>query len=123
MNVLPPEERLSLLRFVCSFAWADLRVNEAERHFVHGLVRRMRLNETDAELVEGWLKHPPNPEEVDPLLIPAEHRAIFLETALGVMASDGQISPSETETYNLLAELLRGEEEDEGETEQIEIDA
>jgi hypothetical protein len=39
------------------------------------------------------------------------------------MASDGQISPSETETYNLLAELLRGEEEDEGETEQIEIDA
>ena len=38
---LEGEDRLRLLRFVCSFAWADLEVDEAERGFVYKLIDQL----------------------------------------------------------------------------------
>lgn len=100
------EDRLQLMRFICSFAWADLRIGQEERDFVHRMVRRLHLSPAEAEQVEGWLQHPPRPDEVDPMLVPPEHRKLFLEAALAVSAADGHITDSEAESYNLLSEML-----------------
>src|SRR5688500_6073014 len=41
---LSRDDRLRLMKFVCSFAWADLRVQEEERSFVKKLVRKLKLD-------------------------------------------------------------------------------
>ncbi len=46
------------------------------------------------------------PEDVDPGQIPIEHRERFLEEIEGVILSDGEIAPEESENFKLLRELL-----------------
>lgn len=100
-------ERMRLLQFVCSFAWADLEVHEKERAFVMRLVRRLGLDEKEEKQVEGWLEVPPPPEAVDPMQIPAAHRKVFLAAIDGVIGADGAIAPEERESLRLLEQLLR----------------
>ena len=100
-------ERMRLLQFVCSFAWADLEVHPRERAFVMRLVRRLGLDEKDEKQVERWLEVPPPPEAVDPMDIPAAHRKVFLSAIDGVIGADGAIAPEERESLKLLEQLLR----------------
>ena len=99
---LSSEERLRLMRFVCSFAWADLEVHQAERALVGNLARKLGMSEREREQVGHWLKHPPLPEEVDPQDIPRSHRMLFLSTAKAVITCDGEIDPQEATTLELL---------------------
>jgi uncharacterized tellurite resistance protein B-like protein len=107
LESLDRDARLQLVKFVCSFAWADLVVNDAERQYVYNLIIRLDLDTDEATAVRGWLETPPNPDDVDPLDIPLEHREIFLQTMLGLIAADGELDPAETESYNLLSQLVR----------------
>jgi uncharacterized tellurite resistance protein B-like protein len=95
------------MKFVCSFVWADLRVHEKERAFVRSLVKRLALDEDEAKRVEGWLKLPPKAHEVDPNLVPQQHREVFLQHARDVIIADGEIHPEERINLALLEELLR----------------
>lgn len=99
-------ERLALMKFVCSFAWADLEIRPEEREFIAGLIRRLELEEDERTRVEGWLEVPPSPEAVDPTRIPVAHRKIFLEEIEGVIQADGEVSPEERENLGLLNDLL-----------------
>jgi hypothetical protein len=87
--------------------WADLDVRSSEKTFVLGLTQRLNLPESEIEQVTGWLETPPSIEEVDPLLIPPQHRRLFLEAMEQAVASDGTISPSETESLALFRQLLK----------------
>ena len=82
LSALPHEDRLHLLRFVCSFAWADLEIADSEREFVTALVDRLDLDDADRELARTWLKLPPRPEDIDPTEVPREHRQLFLKVVL-----------------------------------------
>lgn len=104
---LSPSERRRLLKFVVSFAWTDLEVSDEETSFVHRLIGRLRLTPDEASEVDQWLAAPPAPEEVDPTEIPAEHRALFLETVREMVLADGKASEEERETLALLEDLLR----------------
>ncbi len=103
---LDRNERLQLMKFVCSFAWADLEVRPEEREFVARLVRRLELDTRETQQVEGWLRLPPRAESVDPTEIPAEHRRLFLDEIRGVIESDGDVADEERENYDLLSSLL-----------------
>ena len=70
LDDLSQPERLDLVRFVCSFAWADLRIKDVEREYVARLVRRLKFTDSELAKVDEWLKLPPLPEEVDPAIIP-----------------------------------------------------
>ena len=105
LSTLDSDARLQLMKFVCSFAWADLEVNDAERAYVTNLIDQLDLSADEQQLVQGWLNSPPG--DVDPFEIPVEHREIFLKTMLELIASDGELDPAETETYNLLSQLVR----------------
>lgn len=99
-------QRLQLIQFVCSFAWADLEVRDEERSFVAHLVDRLALDSDERHQVRGWLEHPPPPDAVDPMEIPASRRKLFLEAIEGVIAADGEIAAEEREALALLQDLF-----------------
>jgi hypothetical protein len=107
LSRLGPKERLKLLRFVTSFAWCDLDVTAGERAYVHHLVSRLHMTPEEALEVEGWLKLPPNEDDVDPTTIPREHRRLFLDAVREMLAANGDVSPDEKETLSLLEQLTR----------------
>ena len=107
MKELSHEDRMRLMRFVCSFAWADLEVQPEEREFVGRLVRKLHLDDRERAHVEAWLEVPPRAEDVDPQDIPEEHRRLFLEAARRLVGRDGVISDAEAENFELLEQLLR----------------
>lgn len=99
-------DRMRLMRFVCSFAWADLEVQDEERHFVCRLMKKLELDDDQQQQVLDWLKLPPRPEEVDPNEIPRGQREIFLATVREVVAADNVLSPDERENLVLFEQLL-----------------
>jgi uncharacterized tellurite resistance protein B-like protein len=105
---LGKEERLQLMKFICSFVWADLRVHSKERQFVHKMVKRLALDAKEQAQVDKWLEVPPKPHEVDPNMVPRAHRGLFLSTIREVIEADGEVDPEEQINFALLEELLSG---------------
>ncbi len=104
---LGPSERRKLLQLVTSVAWSDLAITAGEVAYIHGLAARLRLSAEEAREVQGWLKTPPPPEEVDPTTIPREHREIFLGAVREMMEADDNVSDEEKESLALLEALTR----------------
>jgi uncharacterized tellurite resistance protein B-like protein len=102
---LTREERLLLMRFVCSFAWADHEVRPEERQLVSTLVRRLDLDKQEVEQVEAWLEEPPTPETVNPEQVPRQHRMVFLRALESVITVDGEVTPSERQALIHFAKL------------------
>ena len=107
LETLNREDRLQLMRFVCSFAWADLEVTDTEREFIVRLVDRLDLDEAEREAVAQWLEVPPTADELDPADIPREHRQLFLDAARAMILSDGEVDEVEAENLIILDQLLR----------------
>jgi uncharacterized tellurite resistance protein B-like protein len=107
LKKLSREDRLRLMRFVCSFAWADLEVRDSERVLVKKMVKELGLDKADIAQVDGWLELPPKPEEVDPASIPRDHKRLFVEAARAMISADGEIDPEERESLALLEQLIR----------------
>jgi uncharacterized tellurite resistance protein B-like protein len=108
MKDLDREDRMRLMRFVCSFAWADLEVKDAERKLIKRLVKKLDLDDKELAQVDGWLEVPPRAEELDPADIPRAHRKLFLETVRSVIIADGEVDQDEAENL-VLFEMLLGE--------------
>ena len=106
LDELDRPQRLNLLKFVCSFAWADLEIRPEERAFVSRLVERLELDPLESAQVQRWLEYPPREDAIDPLSIPRKHRETFLETIKGVIRVDGVIAEEERAHFELLEELL-----------------
>ncbi len=107
LDALNKEDRLQLMRFVCSFAWADLEITEREREFILKLVIRLGLDEEEQEQVVEWLEVPPRADDLDPADVPTEHRRLFLDAAKAMILSDGTIEDVEAENLIILDQLLR----------------
>jgi len=108
LDSLDKEERLRLMKFICSFAWADLEVQDEERSFVHDMVERLHLGEAERALVNEWMEVPPPAEELDPSEIPVAHRQLFLDAARAMIVADGRVDHDEAENLVLLEQLMRG---------------
>lgn len=104
---LSTAERMRLMKFICSFAWADLQIHPHEREFIARMVRRLELDRGERQQIDRWLELPPHPHEVDPTQIPLEHRKIFVESIVGIIESDGVVSEEERDNLVLLEQLLR----------------
>jgi uncharacterized tellurite resistance protein B-like protein len=107
LTELSGTDRLRLMRFVCSFAWADLEVRARERAFILRLSKRLALSPDELSAVEGWLMKPPSADELDPAQVPPAHRKMLLAAVRGLIQADGHIDPEEAESLDLLEELLR----------------
>jgi len=107
LDALNREDRLQLMRFVCSFAWADLEIRDEEREFIVKMVVRLGLDDEEQEQVAEWLEVPPRADDLDPADIPKEHRQLFLDAAKAMIMSDGNIEDVEAENLIILDQLLR----------------
>jgi uncharacterized membrane protein YebE (DUF533 family) len=107
LDALNKEDRLQLMRFVCSFAWADLEIADAERDFIVKMVVRLELDDEEQEQVAKWLEVPPRADDLDPADIPTEHRQLFLDAARAMILSDGNVEDVEAENLIILDQLLR----------------
>ena len=107
LQQLTREERLLLMKFVCSFAWLDLEVKHAERELVARMILKLQLDDEEKRQVSQWLESPPLPESVDPTLIPRAHRIKFLRAVESIVAVDGEVSPEERDCLFLFAQLIR----------------
>jgi uncharacterized tellurite resistance protein B-like protein len=106
LTKLDKQDRLRLMKFVCSFAWADLEIVDQERRLIHRMVEKFGLEADERAQVARWLELPPKAEEVDPAAVPHAHRQIFLQAAREVVAADGEISEDERENLALFEQLL-----------------
>jgi uncharacterized tellurite resistance protein B-like protein len=105
---LAREDRLRLMKFVCSVAWADLEVQRAERAFVRRMIDRLDLRPDEVAQVDGWLQVPPR--DLDPEEIPREHRELFLGTLRELVLADGAVDEQERASLALLEDLLKAED-------------
>lgn len=107
LQELTRKERMLLMRFVCSFAWADLEVKPEERDLVARWVRRLQLEDEERQQVLEWLESPPPLGSVDPTLVPRAHRMKFLRAMESTVAVDGEISAEERDSLLVFAKLIR----------------
>jgi uncharacterized membrane protein YebE (DUF533 family) len=107
LDALNREDRLQLMRFVCSFAWADLEITDREREFIVKMVIRLGLDDEEQDQVAEWLEVPPRADDLDPADIPREHRQLFLDAAKAMILSDGTVEDVEAENLIILDQLLR----------------
>jgi uncharacterized tellurite resistance protein B-like protein len=108
MESIGRDERMRLLKFVCSFAWTDLEISDAERDVIFRLVDRWEFDLEDRKTVARWLKVPP--EDVDPTEIPREHRERFLQAVREIVVADGEVREEERTSLALFEELVRASE-------------
>ncbi len=106
LDQLDRRERLRLVQFVCSFAWADFEIQPEERVFISRLIRRLELGEEDDLQVQQWLDRPPSLDDLDPTSIPADHRRFFVEAIEGLIGADGETAEEERETFEIFKQLL-----------------
>ena len=89
------QERALLIRFVCSFAWADSEIRREERAQVERLARSLGLEDDEACPTAVWLDGPPDPSSDDPLASPCEHRTAVLPALLSIVTADQEVCPAE----------------------------
>jgi hypothetical protein len=106
LDRLDRTDRMRLMKFVCSFAWADLEVQPEERAFISDMIGKLTLDAEDRERVEQWLVVPPAPEAIDPTTVPPDHREVFLEAIRGLIEADGEVTPEEFENFRLFQDLV-----------------
>ena len=109
LDQLDARQRLRLMRFICSFAWADLEVQPEERSLhrqAHGASRPPRGGASSRS--RAGSKSRPSPEEVDPTAVPQAHRQIFVDSVTGVIEADGEINFEERSALGLFEMLVSG---------------
>ncbi|MHA7836671.1 MAG: TerB family tellurite resistance protein [bacterium] len=106
LDQLDRKDRLRLVEFVCSFAWADLEIQPEERLFIARLIRRLELDEDEDLQVQQWLSRPPRLENVDPTSIPNAHRRVFVDAIEGLIAADGEVAAEERDSFEIFKQLL-----------------
>lgn len=104
IDTMSKRTRKQLVQTACIAAWADLQIVTEEKELILDLAEKLDLDSADLEDVETWLTSPP--PELDPYDIPHAHRSTFLSAFREVVESDGRIDPEESETFQLLTELL-----------------
>lgn len=103
---LSPAERMNLLKFVCSFVWTDLRVDQAERDLVMRIAGHLHLTDEEVQQVKEWLAVPPTVDEVDPTSVPRRHRELFLQAAKLAVEADGRVVPAERDSVAIFEDLV-----------------
>jgi len=92
---LTEAERIELMRFMCSFAWADGEVQAGERVVLERVLNSLNLNPDDRAKAETWLSEAPDMTAFDFAAIPAKTRGVFVDHAFEVASADGGLAVEE----------------------------
>ena len=103
---LSSDEKLQIMRFICAFAWADLKVVNAEKKLIARFSDILDLSPKEREAVNGWIAHPPRPEEIDPYEISPHLKETILSAAQAVSMIDGHFDAKEADLIDILQNLF-----------------
>ncbi len=95
LDGLTDKERVDLMRFLCSFAWADGEVQAEERTVLERVLGSLGLSAEARAEATAWLLAPPPMDGFDFRAIAADKRALFIDQAFEVAAADGGLAPDE----------------------------
>lgn len=100
-------ERRALFALARSFAWSDLQLVPRETEVLLDLARALDIGPGG---VQDALAGPPEPEEVDPALLPLGCPALVLDVALSVLTLQRPMDAEGVARFRLLEELVRARE-------------
>jgi hypothetical protein len=104
---LTRRERRALFALARSFAWSDLCLVPRETEVLLDLARALDIGPAD---VQSALAGPPEPEEIDPALLPLGCPALVLDVALSVLTLQRPMDAEGVARFRLLEELVRARE-------------
>ena len=94
------------MQFICVFAWADLKIVEAERAMIDRLCKNLELTAQERKEVDAMLAQPPHPDDVDPLSIPDHLKEYILSAAQAISIVDGDFDEKEAELLDIFKAVL-----------------
>lgn len=106
---LTESERLELMRFLCSFAWADGVVQPQEKTVLERILGSLELSAEAHAEAEGWLTAAPSVQGRALRSIDEKKRATFIDGAYEVAAADGEIAADELEHLKMFMRFTYGE--------------
>jgi uncharacterized membrane protein YebE (DUF533 family) len=92
---LTEAEQIELMRFLCSFAWADGEVHDTERTVLEQVLGGLTLSPEARADAQAWLSEPPDMEGFDFGAISPEKRSAFIDQAFAVAAAHDGLGAQE----------------------------
>lgn len=105
---LTETERVELMRFLCSFAWADGEVQPEEKTVLERVLGGLGLGAEARAEVEPWLATAPDVEGRELKAIDEQKRAAFIDRAYEVAAADGEIAAEELKHLKMFMRFTYG---------------
>ena len=102
LDQLDRQYRLRLMQFLCSFAWADGKVQEQEKLLIRRFAEYLDFDDEAIRNIEAWLKQAPRLEEFDMSEISQVDRVIFVEAIESVILADGRMAAKEQALFDRL---------------------
>ena len=112
-HALPPLTRsdgtpVGAVQGFCNMLWKlleDLKGEDEPTHLAVIFDHKGKTFRSDI-FPDYKANRPPAPEDLDPEQIPHEHRALFLDTARRLVASDGDLNEDELVNLEILEQIL-----------------
>lgn len=105
---LTEAERVDLVRFLCSFAWADGEVQAQERTVLERVLGGVGLSAEARAKAAAWLLAPPDMDGFDFAAIGADKRALFIDEAFEVAAADEALAAEEVRHLQMFLRFAKG---------------
>ena len=105
---LTEDERIDLMRFLCSFAWADGEVQAEERAVLERILAHSGLSRERRAAAMSWLIEPPDMEGFDFAAISPEKRSLFLDLAFEVASAHGGLAGDELRQLQMFMSVAEG---------------
>ena len=103
MDELSRDDRRALLAMWCQVAWADGKIEDAERDFIHAMWEEMGKDVVSGTELAAWIAEGPSfsPAEASP-----QTRRLFVRKALELARADGQADVEEVDTIRAMRAAL-----------------
>ncbi len=105
---LTESDRTELMRFLCSFAWADGEVQPQEKTMLERVLGGLNMSPEARAKVEPWLTAPPDVEGRELKAIDDAKREAFIDFAYEVAAADGEIAADELKHMKMFLRFTYG---------------
>jgi uncharacterized tellurite resistance protein B-like protein len=105
---LTEDERVDLMRFLCSFAWVDGEVQAQERTVLERVLGGLGLSTEARAKASAWLFAPPDMEGFDFGAITPDKRGLFIDHAFEVASAHGGLAAEEMRHLQMFMRFADG---------------
>ena len=97
---------MQLFHFMCTFAWADMEIQQEEREMIERLMISLNLSPSQFQTVLTWLDDVRSLPDIDPYEIHPDFREQIYQAAEAIVLSDGEVTFNEKDMLDLLRQVF-----------------